>query len=987
MAGVRITVDGVQHAHEVEPRLLLVQYLRERLGKAGTVIGCDTGNCGSCTVHLDGQSVKACAVLAVQADGAEVTTIEGLARGAKQHPVRKAFAECHALQCGFCTPGMIMQAIDLLAENPDPDERAVRDGVEGNLCRCTGYQNIVSAVLQAARQPAPEGTDTGAGADDPQPSTVTEPEIGKARRRKEDARLIAGRTRWTDNITLPGLLHMAVVRSPHAHAKMTQIDRTAATQLPGVFGVFTAADLGAERIGLPCAWPITPEMKAPQRPPLALETVHFAGEGVAIVVAEDAATARDAAAAVVVDYELLPPVLDMPEALAEGATLVHPNLATNRSAEWGFDSGRAGTGESADAMIRAAEMDPGSVVLRRRFRQQRLIPAFLEPRSVVVDPTGEQITIWASTQVPHLVKTMAALVCGIGEHRLRVIAPDVGGGFGGKIGLVPEEVLSVLVAVRLGRPVKWTETRSESMQAAHHGRDQIQDVTLAAKRDGTVAALKVEVLADMGAYLGLMAPGVPLLGALMYNSIYRFPAYQFSCSTVLTTKTPVDYYRGAGRPEASFAIERMMDELAEQLGRDPLELREQNWISHDEFPFGTVAGLSYDSGNYEAATDRAMELFDYAGLRREQDERRRMSDAVQLGIGISTYADMCGFAPSRMLGALAYGAGGWEHASIRMLATGKVEVVTGTSPHGQGIVTTFSQLVADVLGVPFSDISILHGDTQVAPKGMDTYGSRSLVIGGSAVMYAAQKVVLKARRFASYLLEVAESDLEFREGRFWVQGTHRGMAIQEVAFATFAAHNLPPGVEPSLDSDATFDPVNFSFPHGTHLAAVEVDTETGQTSVRSYVAVDDVGVVVNPLVVEGQVHGGLAQGIGQALYEQAVHDGSGTLVSGTLGDYTMPAAGDLPNFVTDRTITPATTNPIGAKGAGEIGAVGSTPAIVNGIVDALRHLGVHEVEMPCTPERVWRALHTASAAVAQEAGEVAEAAPATAQLPSWEVAR
>ncbi|MCW2633156.1 MAG: hypothetical protein JWR88_2118 [Pseudonocardia sp.] len=984
MAGVRITVDGVQHAHEVEPRLLLVQYLRERLGKTGTVVGCDTGNCGSCTVHLDGQSVKSCAVLAVQADGAEVTTIEGL----PENPIGPAFRHCHAVQCGFCTPGMIMQAVDLLAENPDPDEGAVRAGVAGNLCRCTGYENIVSAILWAAQQPATDaGSDDGSDDGAEFEPEVAEPEVGRPRRRKEDARLIAGRSRWTDNITLPGMLHMTVVRSPHAHAKITRIDRSAATRLPGVLGVFTATDLGAEQIGLPCAWPITPDMKAPQRPPLALETVHFAGEGIAVVIAEDAARARDAAEAVVVDYDLLPPVLDMPQALAEGATLVHPNLGTNRSAQWAFDSGEAGTGESADTMIRAAEMDPASVVLRRRFRQQRVIPAFLEPRSVVVDPTGEQITIWSSTQMPHLVKTMAALICGIGEHRLRVIAPDVGGGFGGKIGLIPEEVLSLLVAVRLGRPVKWTETRSESMLAAHHGRDQIQDVTLAANRDGTVAALKVDVLADMGAYLGLMAPGVPLLGALMYNSIYRFLAYQFSCTTVLTTKTPVDYYRGAGRPEASFAIERMMDELAERLGRDPLELRAQNWISQPEFPFDTVAGLSYDSGNYEAAADRAMQLFDYPGLRREQEERRRMRDPVQLGIGISTYADMCGFAPSRMLGALAYGAGGWEHASIRMLPTGKVEVVTGTSPHGQGHVTTFSQLVAEVLGVSFSDVSVLHGDTHVAPKGMDTYGSRSLVIGGSAVLYAAQKVLRKAHRFAAYLLDVDETDLEFRAGRFWVRGTERGIALPEVAFATFTAHNLPTDVEPSLDSDATFDPVNFSFPHGTHLAAVEVDTETGQTSVRSYVAVDDVGVVVNPLIVDGQVHGGLAQGIGQALYEQAIHDAAGTLVTGTLAGYTMPAAADLPSFVTDRTKTPATTNPIGAKGAGEIGAVGSPPAIVNGIVDALRHLGVHDVEMPCTPERVWRALHMAPVAMAQDAAATAQRSYATVQHSSWEVAR
>jgi aerobic carbon-monoxide dehydrogenase large subunit len=784
-----------------------------------------------------------------------------------------------------------------------------------------------------------------------QPTTA---EVGRTRKRKEDARLITGRTRWTDNITLPGMLHLAVVRSPLAHAKITRINTDAARKLPGVHGVFTATDLGAEGISLPCAWPVTPDMKSPQAPPLASDTVHFAGEGVAIVVARDAASARDAADAVEVDYDARQPVLDMEAALADGATLVHPELGTNRNARWVFDSGVAGSGGNVEDAIRNAD-----VVVTRRFRQQRLIPAFMEPRSVVVDPTGEQITMWSATQVPHILRVMIALTLGVPEHKVRVIAPDVGGGFGGKLQVTPEEIITFLIARRLGKPVKWTESRSESLVSAHHGRDQIQDITIAARRDGTVTGLKVELLADMGAYLRLLSPGIPILGAFMYNSIYKIHAYHFACTNVFTTKTPTDAYRGAGRPEATFAIERMMDELAVELGIEPLELRERNWIKHEEFPYTTVSTLTYDSGNYEAATARAKELFDYDGLRAEQRRRREADDPVQLGIGISTYTEMCGLAPSRVLGSLSYGAGGWEHASIRMLPTGKVEVVTGSSAHGQGHATAWSQIVADQLGVAFEDVEVLHGDTQSSHKGMDTYGSRSLTVGGIAVVKAAEKVIEKARKIAAHLLECAEADLDYERGKFTIKGIDKGMTVADIALAVFAAHDLPDGVEPSLDSDATYDPENFSFPHGTHLCATEVDTETGWVSIRSYVCVDDVGHVVNPLIVDGQVHGGLAQGIAQALFEEAVYDESGTLVTGTLADYLVPSAADLPHFTTDRTETPSTTNPLGVKGVGETGTIAATPAVVNAVIDAVRHLGVTDIEMPCSPQRVWRAVQSA----------------------------
>jgi carbon-monoxide dehydrogenase large subunit len=802
-------------------------------------------------------------------------------------------------------------------------------------------------------------------------TTTAEPatpelEIGKARKRREDARLITGRSRYTDAITPAGTLYLHVVRSPIAHANITSIDTSAARQSPGVIAVYTATELGVEGIALPHAWPLSPDEKAPPRPLLANTTVHFAGEGVAVVVARSQAEARDAADLVDVDYDPLEPILDMEAAVADGANLVHPDLGTNKNVTFVFDSAAAGSGGDIEAVLAAAENDPDQIVVKRRFRQQRLIPAFMEPRSVVVDPTGEQLTIYAATQIPHILRTFTGVVMGVPESKIRVIAPDVGGGFGGKADLFSEDMLCVAVAQKLNKPIKWTETRSESLLSANHGRDQIQDITIVAKRDGTVIGLDVHLLADMGAYLNLFGPAVPALGAFMFNGIYKFDAYRFTCIPVFTTKSITGAYRGAGRPEATFALERIMDELAVELGRDPMELREQNWIKNTEFPFTTVCGLSYDSGNYEQATEQAMATFDYAGLRREQEERRASGDPVQLGIGISTFTEMCGLAPSRLLGSLGYGAGGWEAASVRMLATGKIEVVTGTSPHGQGLETAFSQIVADTFGVPYEDVEVLHGDTQISAKGLDTYGSRSLAVGGMALLKASEKVIEKAKKIAAHLLEASEDDLEFTGGRFSVRGTDKGVAIQEVAYATFTAHNYPEDVEPTLDADAVYDPINFSFPHGTHLAAIEVDTETGRVTLRKYVCVDDVGVVINPLIVEGQVHGGLAQGIAQALFEEANYDDQGTLVNGTFVDYTLPSSADLPSFDTAIVSTPATDNQLGVKGVGEAGTIASTPAIVNAVIDAVRHLGVAEVEMPCTSQRVWRAIQDAKGRSTQE---------------------
>ncbi|HEU5083387.1 MAG TPA: xanthine dehydrogenase family protein molybdopterin-binding subunit [Acidimicrobiales bacterium] len=771
--------------------------------------------------------------------------------------------------------------------------------------------------------------------------------IGDAPPRKEDAHLITGQTSWTDNIQAAGMLTMAFVRSPMAHARISSIDTSEAAATENVVAVFTGADFADECASLPCAWPVTEDMKLPAHPPMAIDTVRHAGDPVAVVVARDRYSAADAAEKVVVDYEPLPAVVDLEDALRD-EVLVHDELGTNTSYFFSMPTG-------ADVDETFAKAD---VVVKRRFIQQRLLPTPLEPRATacLASPAAGDFTLYSSTQVPHILRLMLAAITGIPEQKIRVVAPDVGGGFGSKLQVYGEEVISLLVARRLGRPVKWTETRSESFLTMHHGRGQIQDIEIAATNEGKLLGLKVDLVADMGAYLMLVTPGIPILGAFMYPAIYKMDAYRFNCTGVFTTKTPTDAYRGAGRPEATFAIERIMDELAEELDMDPLELRRMNWIRHEEFPYETVAGLTYDTGNYEAATDRAMELFGYDELRREQEERRTRGDAVQLGIGISTFTEMCGLAPSRVLGNLSFGSGGWEAATVRVLATGKVQVVTGTSPHGQGHETAWSQIAATTLGIPFEDVEVLHGDTAVSPMGLDTYGSRSLAVGGIALQRAALKVVAKAKKLAAHLLEAAEDDIDFQDGTFSVKGSPTAAkTFQEVAMAAFVAHDYPEDMEPDLTGHAVFDPENFSYPHGTHLCAVEVDTETGRPTIRKYVCVDDVGTVVNPQIVEGQVHGGLAQGIAQALYEGAVYDADGNLVTGTLVDYLVPAAPDLPEFITDRTVTPA-DNELGVKGVGEAGTIASTPAVVNAIVDAVRHLGVQDVEMPCTPERVWRAI-------------------------------
>jgi carbon-monoxide dehydrogenase large subunit len=630
--------------------------------------------------------------------------------------------------------------------------------------------------------------------------------------------------------------------------------------------------------------------------------------------------------------------------------VIHEDLGTNRSYTWELAPDPAAVEE---AFASAAHTVTG------RYVQQRLLPTPIEPRGVLVipQPFGGTFTVYSATQIPHILRIMLALTVGVPETSLRVIAPSVGGGFGSKLQVYAEEALTLALARRLRQPVRWVEERTEHANSTIQGRGQIQHIELAADAAGRITAVRVRLLADMGAYLQLLTPGVPLLGAFLYAGVYDVPAYSFSCSGVFTNKTPTDAYRGAGRPEATYAIERTVDALAEQVGIDPAEIRRRNFIPSESFPYSSAAGLVYDSGAYRQALDKCLELAGYDELRTEQAGRRERGDVRQLGLGLSSYCEMCGLAPSRVLASLNYVAGGWEAATVRVLPTGKVQVVTGTSPHGQGHETSWSMIVADRLGISPDDVDVLHSDTAIAPYGLDTYGSRSVAVGGTAVYLATDRVIDKARRIAAHQLEAAEEDIEFGGGQFAVRGSpDRAVPLAAVAFEAFSAHNLPDGMEPNLEASSHYDPTNFTFPFGTHLAVVEIDTETGAARLVRYVAVDDCGNQVNPLIVEGQIHGGIVQGVAQALWEHAAYDEEGNLVGASLIDYLVPSAAEVPSLELASTVTPSPSNPLGVKGIGEAGTIAATPAVINAIVDALSPYGVRDIAMPASPQRVWEAI-------------------------------
>jgi len=780
--------------------------------------------------------------------------------------------------------------------------------------------------------------------------------IGTRMLRREDPALLTGEGKYTNDLNIPGALHLAVLRSPYAHAKIISIDTSAAKALPGVIAVYTGAELASEWAGpMPCAWPVTPDMKNPAHFPLAVSKVCYVGDGVVAILATSETASRDALDLVDVQYEPLKAVVDVEEALKDNI-VIHDELGTNKSYTWPL------LVEETPGCVEEA-FKKAKYTVSERYVQQRLLPMAMEPRAVaaVPQPFGGDITLYSSTQVPHILKVMTALTLGIPEHQVRVVAPSVGGGFGSKLNVYAEELLCVALSRKHKLPVRWVEERTENSQATIHGRGQVQYVELAADEQGKLTAVRVRIIGDMGAYLQLVTPGVPILGAFLYAGVYDIPkAYDFSCTSVFTTLTPTDAYRGAGRPEATYAIECAMDALAREMKIDPFELRKRNFIQKEQFPYTAFSGLTYDSGDHLLAADKAAGIADYTGIRAKQAKQNVPGATKLLGIGMSSYFEMCGLAPSRVLASLNYGAGGWEAATVRVLPTAKVQVVTGTSPHGQGHETSWAMIASEKLGIPPEDIDVLHSDTAIAPLGLDTYGSRSLPVGGVAVAGACDKVIDKAKLIAAHQLECSADDLEFAGGIFSVKGSpDRAVPIAALAFAAFTAHNLPDGLEPNLEAQYTYDPPNFSWPFGTHMAVVEVDVETGKIEVLKYVAVDDCGVQINPLIVEGQVHGGVIQGLAQALFEEAVYDEDGNLKTTTLAEYLVPAACDVPPVTTAHTVTPSPTNQLGVKGIGEAGTIGAAPTIINAIIDALSSLGVKHMPMPASPQTVWRAIQSA----------------------------
>ena len=781
--------------------------------------------------------------------------------------------------------------------------------------------------------------------------------IGDRMLRKEDAKLVTGEARFVDDIKAAGELWMGMVRSTMAHARVSSIDAAAALDMPGVHAVYTGPQLADMELwggALPCAWPVTDDMANPPHWPVTPDVARHVGEIVAVVLADSRYQAADAVERVVVDYEPLDPVPDLATAVADGVH-AHTELSTNKAYTWAIDEDPDGT---------QAAFDNAAHTVSAYFTQQRLIPAAMEPRGVlaVPSPMGGEVTLYSATQVPHILKVMVAATTGIPEQKIRVVAPAVGGGFGAKLNINPDEILAVALANHLGRPVRWTETRTEAAGSTHQGRGQLQHIELAADESGKLTAVRVHIEADMGAYMMLITPGVPLLGSFLYHGVYDTPKFSFTCNGWFTNLTPTDAYRGAGRPEASYAIERAMDLLAHEVGVGPDEIRRRNYINGGEAftDWASPAGLSFDSGNYGPNLDKALELAGYDELRAEQARRREAGERVQLGVGLCTYVEICGLAPSRALGGLNYGAGGWEHATVRMLPTGKIEVVSGSTPHGQGHETSWSQIIASKMGIDPADVTVLHSDTALSPLGLDTYGSRSLAVGGVAIAMAADKVIEKAKQIAAHQFEASPDDIEFESGSFSVAGTpSKSVHIQELGFAAFAAHDLPDGMEPNLQEQVSFDPPNFAFPFGTHVAVVEIDEDTGGVTLVKYVAVDDCGEQVNPLIVEGQVHGGVVQGAAQALYEVAVFDGQGQPTNPSLLDYLVPSAAEVPSIDTDFTVTPSTSNPLGVKGVGEAGTIGSAAAVINAVCDALSPHGITDVEMPATPWRVRSAIESA----------------------------
>lgn len=777
--------------------------------------------------------------------------------------------------------------------------------------------------------------------------------FGAAIKRREDPQLVMGHGNYLDDIKLHGMLHAAVLRSPYAHARIKNIDTSQAAAHPGVVAVFTGNDM-LDVNPLPCAWQaggVQNNVNTPRV--LAVDKVNFVGDAVALVVAEDRYTARDALDLINVDYDPLDVVVDAEQAAQPGAPQIHENAPNNICMAW-----ECGDKASVDVALSNAE-----VTVNERIVNQRLIPTPMETRGAIAqyEPATGEFTLWTTSQAPHVHRLLlTAFVFGIPEQKVRVIAPNVGGGFGQKIFCYNDMAFTMWSARKLGRPVKFVEDRSENYKSSTHGRDHITDVTICGTRDGKITGLRVHTYANLGAYLSTIAPGIPttLYGRII-TGVYKIPAAYCSVKGMYTNTAMVDAYRGAGRPEASYLIERMVDRFAAEIGMDPAEVRRRNYIPPEDFPYENGLGLlPYDTGNYEPALNRALEMVDYANFRKEQAEARKQGR--YLGLGISSYVEICGVAPSAWIGlpGQGWGAGLWESANVRIHLTGKVVVTSGSLPHGQGLETTFAQLVADELGVSYDDVQVEHSDTAGTPFGYGTYGSRSAAVGGTAIYKSLAKIKEKAKKLAAHMLEANEHDMIFENGQAYVKGSpDKAKTLGEIALQASVAYDLPVGMEPFLDETTYYDPPNCTFPFGTHVCIVEIDPDTGKIELKRYVAVDDVGNQINPLIVEGQLHGGIAQGLAQALYEGAVYDENGQLLSGSLMDYALPTAAMVPRYEMDYTVTPTNVNPMGVKGAGEAGTIASAQAVMNAIIDALSPFGVKHLQMPATPEKIWRTMH------------------------------
>jgi aerobic carbon-monoxide dehydrogenase large subunit len=769
-------------------------------------------------------------------------------------------------------------------------------------------------------------------------------QIGKPLKRKEDPRLIQGLAHYVDDVVLPGMQYAAILRSPYAHAKIRSIDVSKAQAAPGVSLVITSADIrGAVGI-VPCAAQI-PDMKSAPRPALAQDRVRFVGEDVALVVATSRYAARDAVDLIEVDYEPLAPVVDPEKAMEKGSPTLYDDHKDNIAYGWELEGG------DVKAAFKKADK-----VVKQRLVNQRLIPAAMEPRGVVAEykPGERQLTVWSSTQIPHLLRTQVAAMLNVPEYSVRVITPEVGGGFGSKLNVYPEEGLIGYLAIRLGTPVKWIESRRENFQTTIHGRDQIDDVEVAFKKDGTILGLRVHVIADLGAYYQLLTPLIPTLTGLMASGCYKIPAIRVEIAGVLTNKMSTDAYRGAGRPEATYLVERVLDLVAAELKKDPVDVRRRNFPKLSEFPYATPTGVIYDSANYPGSLDLALKLANYKKLRQEQAKARK--EGRVMGIGLSTYVEICAMGPSS-----AMPAGGWESATVRIEPSGVVNIMTGSSPHGQGQETSFAQMGAEILGLEPDDVNVIHGDTSVVPYGIGTFGSRATAVGGTAVYKSLMKLREKLATFAGFLLEENPSKLVFEKMKIYSKSQpKKSIGFGEVVAAAYTAKKLPPNMEPGLDATTFFEPTNFTFPFGAHVCVVEIDKDTGDVHLTKYIAVDDCGNVLNPLLVDGQVHGGIVQSFGQAMMEEAVYDEQGQLITGELTDYAIPRAADMPWMETDRTVTPSPVNPMGVKGVGEAGTIGATPALANAVADALSPFGVRHVDMPFKRERIWKLMQKGS---------------------------